>query len=38
MVELVDDFEKLREHVSYCRVIGCKIGSAGKADESLRNS
>jgi hypothetical protein len=37
MVELVDDFEKLREHVSYCRVVGCKIGTAGMTNESSRN-
>ena len=29
MVDLIDEFEKLREHASYCRVIGYKVEPAG---------
>jgi len=30
MVELIDEFEKLKGHASHCRVIGYKIEAAGK--------
>ena len=30
MVDLIDEFEKLKGHASHCRVIGYMVESAGK--------